>query len=348
MARDRRLIARTALLLAVLVAAAALLRPLPREPAVTGGERAQGSDVALYQAIAARVAGGEAYVPTAMAEQRARNFPVRPGPAVRPPALAQLMAYGEAPARILFFGLLAATLVVWARQGAAAGLRPILIALLLLSIGLPVAMHALGPGLWFHESWAGLLVALSLGAWRPGAWRASLAAGLAAMLLREFALGFGAAMLAMALAERRRGEAAGWVVAIAIAGVALGWHWSLVAASALPGDPASPGWSGLLGPGFALDSLRQMGLLAAAPLALAAPLLALALAGWSMAGAVGRRVLIAQAGWLLMLATLARPDNFYWAALALPLSLGGLLFLPRLLAAARGGKDGAMGESHAP
>ncbi|MGB3166656.1 MAG: hypothetical protein WBA68_07780, partial [Alteraurantiacibacter sp.] len=56
------------------------------------GDGERDTDLLLYRAIAERIAAGENYYAVAVDEQRARNFPVRPGLAVRLPTLAWLAA----------------------------------------------------------------------------------------------------------------------------------------------------------------------------------------------------------------------------------------------------------------
>ncbi|MCE3544266.1 hypothetical protein LXJ56_29245, partial [Escherichia coli] len=68
----------------------------------------------------------------------------------------------------------------------------------------------------FHEIWAGLLIALSLGVWKPGRWLPAVAFGLAAALIRETAGLYLLLMGGIALVERRPREAAGWAVAAAV------------------------------------------------------------------------------------------------------------------------------------
>src|ERR1700761_3115230 len=71
---------------------------------------AEKGDTALYNAIIARATATptlEGYYSAAVAEQRARNYPLRPFVAVREPALALLSARLGASSTLLLFRLLA-------------------------------------------------------------------------------------------------------------------------------------------------------------------------------------------------------------------------------------------------
>jgi hypothetical protein len=71
----------------------------------------------------------------------------------------------------------------------------------------------------------------------------------------------------------------------------------------------------------------------ALPLSLAVPVIILSLFGWaSVATGWALRVTLLLAGYGLMLALFARADTFYWALLVAPLSLVGLVFVPRAIA----------------
>ena len=170
------LAARLMLLGIILVLLASLIGPIgaTSRPASQGASARTGTaasagverdpDLALYDRIIARVARGEAYYGAAVDEQRRGNYPVRPGPAVRLPTLAYLEALlGKSGSRIAAMLLFAATLVAWwQRLGVDPGgpaQRRIAVALLV-----PGAALILNPRyLVVHETWAGMLLLLSLG-----------------------------------------------------------------------------------------------------------------------------------------------------------------------------------------
>ena len=89
------------------------------------------------------------------------------------------------------------------------------------------------------------------------------------------------AMGGLALIEKRWREAAGWALIVAIFAVYVTLHAHWVAQVVLPGDPASQGWSRLLGLQFALKSIAKVTFGIRLPDALAAALLVLSLFGWA-------------------------------------------------------------------
>jgi len=137
--------------------------------------------------------------PAIVAEQRAADYPVRPGVAVRLPTLAYINAWLGTPGQIVAaLALLAAVLVVWWRRlGEEAGnarQRRIAFALLLIGASLGLNRHFFV----LHELWSGMLLALAFGLHRPGKWGWSLAAAALAVAIREHALPFVMLMAAMA------------------------------------------------------------------------------------------------------------------------------------------------------
>jgi hypothetical protein len=184
--------------------------------------------------------------------------------------------------------------------------------------------------LWpFHEFWSAPLVALSLALRRPGLWLSAAAFGLAAALIRETAALYLLVMVAAAWLEGNRREAAGWSIAVAVFAVALVCHAWAATHAVGPLDPPSPGWAGLNGPGLFVRGIAQSSALQILPLALAAPLVALSAFGWSVwAHPTALRVAATIAAYAAVMSVFARLDTFYWALMATPLLLVGLVFVP--------------------
>ena len=294
---------------------------------------AQHSDLQLYRDIIAGVAEGGDYYQVAAREQRAANYPVKPFYTFRLPT--HSVIYGIAGERVMigFIWLLgAALMLVWWRR-----LQPLLplpqlgAAMVLLAGGLGGLMQPM-TGL-FHESWAGLLLALMIAVRRPSRpWRAILAGG-AALMVREQALPMILAMGGLALIEKRWREAAGWLAVVIAFAAYMTFHAGWVAEVVRPGDRASPGWNAMLGLQFALKSIAKVTLGIRLPDAIAAALLVLSLFGWaSVRAGWALRATLLLLGYALMLALFARADTFYWALIAAPLSFVGLAFLPNAFA----------------
>lgn len=314
-------------------APAADAAPAEAQPAASE-EPARDTDLQLYDAIAERVAAGENYHAAAVEEQRARNFPVRPGLAVRLPTLAWVTAALGHWGMIALAALLAvATLVSWHYRlrdvpGTQGRLRFIL---LLLVIGAATGFKP--QYLVLHEVWTGMLIALSLGLYRPERWIFAVIAGALALFVRELALPFVLLMAAMAWTRGNRGEAAAWLGAVLLFGLALAFHLSAVAQHVLPSDPPSPSWLALRGLGGWTSNIVLSSPLYLLPGWLAAPLALLPLLGWagwrSWFGVTGFLLCLGY-GVLFMIA--GRDNNFYWALLVMPVWFVGYAFVPRALA----------------
>ena len=291
-------------------------------------------DLALYDRVIARIAGGEAYYDFIVEEQRAAEYPVRPGIAVRLPTLAYIHAWLREPGMVALAILLlgASVWAWWDRLGEEPGgarLRRIGAALMLMggSLGLNRYYFVL------HELWAGMLIALAFGLHRPGRWGAALAVAALALAIREHVLPFVLLLGAMAAWRRDWKEAAAWGALVLAFLAAMAWHLALVAPHVLPGDPASPDWlvlrglSGWLGNIVLSSNLRFLPHTIAGPIVL---LMVLGWAGWkSPAGTTGTLLYLGY-GLAFMLA--GRANNFYWGAVVTPAMFIGLAFVPMALA----------------
>jgi hypothetical protein len=290
-------------------------------------------DVELYQAIVRRVAAGEPYYRVATEEQRARDFPVTPGLAVRLPTLAVVSAALGPIGIYLAAALLGiATLLAWWRRMGEepGGANHRIIAVLLLAIGIASGLKP--QYLALHEVWAGTLLALSFALHRGGRWIGSLLIAALALAIREHALPFVLLMGAFAWWNRRWAELAGWAVLTLLFAILLWVHLGMVADYVTSQDRLSPPWLVLRGlEGFTSNVVLSSSLHLLPPV-LAAPLALLPLVGWvgwkSPAGGFGT-LLYGGYGLLFMLA--GRENNFYWALMIVPAYFVGLVFLPMAL-----------------
>jgi hypothetical protein len=326
---------RVALLALLGLALTLIMLGLRSAPAPIGSRLAAGTagDAALYRAIDRRVAAGEPYYRVVVQEQRARNYPLQPFVVVRPPTRTWLFAQiGDAGALCLAWllaGFVIATLA-WRLRTATTSLP-------LWSASVAVVAASVVPlvnpvvVLW-SDLWAGLLTALSLGCRSDRHWRASVAFGFLAVLFRELALAYLAAMTLAALLERRRFEAAVWFGSIALALGLLAVHAVAVHAVLPPNAPVSQGWLRAGGWHFDLSMARATTFLLLLPASVAAVFVPLALFGWAATrGGFARRVTLALAAWLLPGLLIGRPENSYWGLLMAPFWLAGFpLALPAL------------------
>ncbi|HXH00443.1 MAG TPA: hypothetical protein VNI79_08540 [Sphingomicrobium sp.] len=313
------------------------------QPKMRASEAEQ-SDLQLYRDISVRVSRGEGYYPVAAEELRRGGYPLKPFFTFRLPTLTLVYAHFAEITLIIVEGLLAlAVLAVWWRRlEPHLPLRMLGLALVLMVGGTATLVEPV-TGM-FHESWAALLMALMIGLRRPSHAAWAIVAGGLALLVRETALPMILTMGGLAAIERRWREAMGWAAVVGLFALAMLYHFSLVAAVVRPEDLESPGWNALLGARFALSAFSMVSSATALPKGLAAAVILLSLFGWaSVKTQWALRVSLLLLGYGAMLAIFARADTFYWALLVAPLSLVGLIFVPRALAelvrSARGVRD---------
>ena len=323
----------TLVLLTSLVAYSAALRPADPRPVTEDRGRPPStfSDGALYNAIADRVERGEGYYAAARAEQQAHGYPTTPAVVFREPTLSWVMALlrfdilrRAAPAALAAVAGLAIYRAL-RREGVAWPARAG--AMVVLASGLGIVFQTQAYAL--HETWAALLIALSLAVYQPGRWRGALALGLAACLFRELALPYLLAMGGVALLESRQREAAGWAAGALAFAALFAVHLTLAAAQAGPHAAASPGWVGLGGVPFVIETVRRNAALALAPEPLVALIGGLGLIG--LAGArhpVAARGAVIVAGYMAAFLVVGRPDNSYWGLLYAPILPLGLVLCP--------------------
>ena len=311
-----------ALLAALLAACFTALSASPRiEP-----------DVALYAGIVEAMRHGAGYYAAASAALRDGGNPLHSVLALRLPGLALVEAALPplAVAGLLLLTVIAAA-TAWVqrlrevvRPGVPLAAAVVLVILSLLMFAQP-SLAAL------HEIWAGPLIALSLALRRPGRWIEAVLVALIAMLIRETVVLYALAMFALAWIDGARREALGWAAAVGLFAIVLAVH--LIAASAAAGPLGLAGnGPGLLGFGFAVRAIVMVTPLTSLPLAVAAPLVGLALFGWaswtSPAGLRGTATLIA---YIALVGIVAHDDAVPWAALVGPILPLGLIFVPDAL-----------------
>ena len=290
------------------------------------------SDCAFYTQVIGRLRAGEPYYAAAMDELRQRGQPVKPFVTVRPPTQAVLLAaLPSEAARILCVRALAiAVLLAWMSRFFTLGMKPLHCAAALLTLTSGVAMAFAPQAYLMHETWAGLLISLSLALRSPNRWGASVLVGLAAALVRELAAPYLLVMAVLALWEGRRMEAGAWLAALAGFALALALHAHAVHALLLASDTAAPGWVTLGGWPFVLHAASWNVLALLGSPRWIAVLFPVALAGLALwPSPLGRRAALTVLGYAAALFVVGRPVNFYWGLLIAPLwPLGLAMALP--------------------
>lgn len=290
------------------------------------------SDLALYLRIDAQVAAGRNYHEAALAQQRARSYPVRPFVAVRLPTLTWIYAL-VGPVGLLGGVVLAiaAGALLWNRA-----LSDVPIWARCLMVALYAGTAAMGLDLRivaFHEYWAGLLLSCALALTGRRAFLARLALAFVAVSIRELALPFLLLMGVQAVWRREWRELGLTLAALVVLIGYVLWHKAQVDALVTLQDPVSEGWKGMRGiTGFARDMAFLLGVnRLPGPLAI---FLALSpLAGWAAYGGRDRYFgFLWFAGFAVFCGLFARANNYYWAILLLPgYALGWFLLAVALL-----------------
>ncbi|MBN8848434.1 MAG: hypothetical protein BGO24_14495 [Sphingomonas sp. 67-36] len=328
--RTARIVLALAALLLLLACYSAIGAPAPKLASDAAGESSHTTDRMLYENIVSDIRYGDNYYTATATELRRGHYPLRPFVTFRLPALAVIQAWlPQWLAPLLLYALVAAVVLAWMVRLRAVFARPLptAMALLLLAGGLVACVQPLL--MVFHEIWAGLLIALSLAARRPGRWIESVSIGLAATLIRETAALYLGLMFLLALADGERREALGWFIAATLLAVVVAFHAHAVAMVVRPLDTPSPGWLGMLGFGFFVKSLASTTALVVVPTAIAALLVTLSLFGWAAwRDPTGLRVLVTLTGYASLIGIFCRADTFYWVMLPAPLMLVGLAFVP--------------------
>ena len=301
-------------------------------------------DFDLYLAIDERVAAGENYYAAALDEHRRSRFPTTPFVTVRPPTLAMSSTVLGLPGLRVLAALLWATTAVgiyFAIKGRVSRVEAIGAFLATLGVGAVALIRQVGLS---QEIMAGLFVSASLATWRRERWWPSFLLACAGLAIRELALPYFLLWGALAMQQRRWGEVLAVAGAVLLFAVGMAFHAQAVIAHRLPGDLVSDGWGAMQGLDLALHGIVLVTVFNALPDWLGAPLAVLSLLGWfGLGGRLGLTASLWFAGFIVLVALVARIDNFYWLALLVPAYGAGLALAPRaiadLVAATRGRRD---------
>ncbi len=326
--------ARALLILLALLVAYPLIQTAAPVPKVSGSVKEDRADVLLYDHIVERVRAGGNYYTIAAQAQRDGGYPLRPFVTMRPPTLAVIQASlpNRTTVSLLFWGLIATTIITWGHRLRHSGLPMPRVILGVLLVAGGAATLTLPELLVWHEAWAALLIALSLALRSDKCFAASIGVGLAAVLIREIAIIYPLVMFGVALLERRWRETGAWATIILIFAVFIAWHALQVAAVVHPGDMASPGWAAAGGWRFVVTMLWLTGPWRVLPFWIASLGIPLSLLGWSgWRTSTGLRGALILLGYAAAFAMFGRPDNFYWGFLVAPLLPLGLLMAPNAL-----------------
>lgn len=267
----------------------------------------QKTDLQLYRDVVDRLPE-QGYYSAAVSAHGDAGYPIEPFYTVRPPLLAYIHALvGETGSIILGVILVVIAAVVWHRRFATMPARLLAVCLVAFFGGGGLLT---GIVVYLHDWWAGLLITIALGL---KDWRISLAYALAAALLRELVIPL---LLIYPLVNRKSLGPALFCLFICVA--ALAFHKMQVEAFYGLPHSSSPGWFGLRGPQAIFVDLAK---LTEIPTVAGAVLVAIPAFGWIFSS--NRLAQLWILGVTGALAVIARPDNFYWAQLVLPVYMVG-------------------------
>jgi hypothetical protein len=300
---------------------------------MVGRDRGGEGDIALYKAEVDRIQNGQGYYEAAAAELVARGYPTRSVFNWRTPLPMWLL--GKLPSPVLgkaILGVLAlATMILGfealaREQGHGLG-RPIACALLLSGALMPCV---LGDLYVCPVLWAGVLIAVSLGAYGIGRSQLGAAFGLAALFFRELALPYCVLTAGLACWEGRRKELATWTIGLVAWCLFFGLHWlkaqPLIATDAISHKES---WIQFGGAAFVIATTQMNSYLLLLPQWVTALFFVagmLGLAGWDTP--LGRRLGLSLCLYVVAFAVVGQAFNQYWGALMAPLWCFGVVRAP--------------------
>lgn len=294
------------------------------------GNRGPG-DIALYRAELERMHAGESYYAVAADELPARGYPTKSVFNWRTPLPLTLIAalpsveLGRVLLGLLAAGTLTLGLLFVVREGGMASgfvvALPLVGALLPCWLGTLYVMPML---------WAGSLIMISVCALGLGRTKLGVAAGIAAVFVRDLAGPYCAFAWCYAVWRREWKEAAMWSVGLAAYAAFFAWHVMQVTALQTPDAIAhEQGWLRFGGLAFLVSITQMNGFLLTQPQWLSAIYLPLALLGFaSWQSEIGRRATLATLTFVVLFAAVGQPINQYWGSLIAPLLCLGIARVP--------------------
>jgi hypothetical protein len=316
-----------------MVVVAMVLCGLVSLPSGKPDHRNGAEDLRCYLSIVERIRSGEGYYQAAYRELTSRGYPTGSTFNWRPPLLGWV--FGQLPdlrfARAA--AILLSLLTVWLWIGLSS--REVSFGKVatgsFLLLGMPI--YSFLPDIYLsHEYWAGALITLSIFSYAKK-WRwLAVTAGLLALLIRELAFPFVAAMALLSVCERKFKESLIWAAGILAFFAMMAIHSvHIKEITALDNAYRYRDWLAFGGWTFILNTSRMHPYLFLLPSWLTAalvPMALLGLSGWK--GPFGTRIGVTVGIYICLFLFIGQPFNRYWGVLYANLLLLGFLNLPEV------------------
>jgi len=274
------------------------------------------SDIVAFREVVTRVRRGEQYYSAMAEELRTRGYPMQSVFNWRTPVHLRLVALTtDNGARV---GLVAlAVVAVWVLLLGSPRQRLVRTTCGAMVVGTLLVTAA--PALVFlPETWSGVLIAGSAGAFAHRRIYWGVGIGVAALAVRELAAPYCVVCTVMAVVDRDWTQVRTWLIGAVGYGLYFGWHVADIAAVTQPNDLAqTASWFYFGGVPAVLTAMRWTSWWFLAPAA-AAPLLFALVVGGSCGTGTPRHARAAAAVYLGFLLIAGQPFNHYWGLIAAP------------------------------
>jgi hypothetical protein len=292
------------------------------------------SDLDVFRRIVHRVHAGDGFYVATQDELRTHGYPTRSVFNWRTPVYAWMLGGGLGMiwGPWVLIGCAIATIVMASRDALdASGIVPAAVSCVFL-VGSTAWCFGADTYL-FMELWAGMMIALSVCAYRRGLTAVGFAAGLFALFYRELALPYCVVALGLAVWKGRKREAAAWIAGLGLFAAFMAWHAYQVHSRLTIADlPMDGGWVKFGGIRFLLTTTQTNVFLMPLPLwctAIYGPLVVIGLCGARDEASL--RVALTAGLFLAAFSVVGNPFNFYWGFVNAPLLAMGLAGAPRVI-----------------
>ncbi len=291
-------------------------------------------DLALFRAVISRVRAGEPYYPSMNTELRQRDYPTASLFNWRAPVTFLLVGHAPLMMRGLMVCLAAAAIVgtvMVFRKGSPA----LLLVAVLLQIGGVILPLAASESLYMPETWAGVLLLLSVLAYTLGAVRSGVIFAIAAVCARELVLPYVLLSLVLAVQARRSTEVRWQLAGLGLFAVYYTTHALSASAYIMPGDLKHQSWIAFGGWPFIVSTVGMGGWLLLLPRWAAAIAAVVVVA--SLFSPADRHLKCAVAAYFVAFAVVGHSFNAYWGFVTGPAwalaTVYGVIGTRRLIAA---------------